>query len=51
MFVVVVLTAVKKVTTMKYYTETELHAPLVITAFEGNSNIIITGRAKIRDGS
>ena len=32
-FVVVVLTAVKKITTTKYYTDTDLHLPLVVTDF------------------
>ena len=37
------LTAVKKITTTKYYTDTELHLPLAVTGVS-----IVTSRAKKR---
>ncbi|XP_065912817.1 stimulated by retinoic acid gene 6 protein-like [Dysidea avara] len=45
----VVLTAVKKITTTKYYSETQLHIPLVMAASAiGDDDITITNRAKKR---
>ena len=49
MCIVVVLTAVKKITTTKYYSETQLHIPLVMAASAiGDDDITITNRAKKR---
>ena len=45
-FVVVVLTAVKKITTTKYYTDTDLHIPLEVTTSQGG--LTSTTRAKKR---
>jgi len=42
-YAVVVLTAVKKITTTKYYTDTELHLPLAVSGVS-----TVTSRAKKR---
>jgi len=45
----VVLTAVKKITTTKYYSETQIHVPLIMAVSAiGDDNIFNTSRAKKR---
>jgi len=44
-----VLTAVKKVTTTKYYSETQIHVPLIMAASAvGDDDIAFVNRAKKR---